>query len=111
MSWSLTVALGARAYPIHIGSGLLSDPDLYRPHLLGSQVMIVTNETVAPLYLEAVRSALEGYHVGEVVLPDGEQYKTMEVWNRIFDALLQARFGRDCTLVAEAIRSGRMAAT
>ncbi|SDX14958.1 3-dehydroquinate synthase [Thiocapsa roseopersicina] len=100
MSWSLTVALGARAYPIHIGSGLLSDPDLYRPHLLGSQVMVVTNETVAPLYLEAVRSALEGYQVGEVVLPDGEQYKTMEVWNRIFDALLQARFGRDCTLVA-----------
>ncbi|EGV18006.1 3-dehydroquinate synthase [Thiocapsa marina] len=100
MSWSLTVALGARAYPIHIGSGLISDPDLYRPHLLGSQVMIVTNETVAPLYLESVRSALEGYRIDEVVLPDGEQYKTLEVWNRIFDALLQARFGRDCTLVA-----------
>ncbi|WP_296805016.1 3-dehydroquinate synthase [Thiocapsa sp.] len=100
MSWSLTVALGARAYPIHIGSGLISDPDLYRPHLFGSQVMIVTNETVAPLYLEAARSALEGYHVDEVVLPDGEQHKTLEVWNRIFDALLQARFGRDCTLVA-----------
>ncbi len=100
MTWSLTVALGARAYPIHIGSGLLSDPDLYRPHLLGSQVMIVTNETVAPLYLESLRAALIGYQVGEVILPDGEQYKTMEVWNRIFDALLLARFGRDCTLIA-----------
>jgi 3-dehydroquinate synthase len=100
MTWSLTVALGARAYPIHIGSGLLSDPDLYRPHLHGSQVMVVTNETVAPLYLEPLRAALVGYQVGEVVLPDGEQYKTLEVWNRIFDALLQARFGRDCTLVA-----------
>ena len=100
MTWSLTVALGARAYPIHIGSGLLSDPELYRPHLLGSQVMIVTNETVAPLYLEQLRAALLGYRVGEVILPDGEQYKTVEVWNRIFDALLQARFGRDCTLIA-----------
>ncbi|UHD14221.1 3-dehydroquinate synthase [Thiocapsa bogorovii] len=100
MSWSLNVALGARAYPIHIGTGLISDPDLYRPHLFSSQVMIVTNETVAPLYLDAVRSALEGYHVEEVVLPDGEQHKTVEVWNRIFDALLQARFGRDCALVA-----------
>ena len=100
MTWSLTVALGARAYPIHIGSGLLSDPDLYRPHLLGSQVMIVTNETVAPLYLESLRAALIDYQVGEVILPDGEQYKTMEVWNRIFDALLLARFGRDCTLIA-----------
>ncbi|WP_373506888.1 3-dehydroquinate synthase [Thiocapsa sp.] len=100
MTWSLAVALGARAYPIHIGSGLLSDPELYRPHLLGAQVMIVTNETVAPLYLEQLRAALTGYRVGEVILPDGEQYKTMEVWNRIFDALLQARFGRDCTLIA-----------
>jgi 3-dehydroquinate synthase len=100
MTWSLTVALGARAYPIHIGTGLLSDPDLYRPHLHGSQVMVVTNETVAPLYLQPLRAALVGYQVGEVVLPDGEQYKTLEVWNRIFDALLHARFGRDCTLVA-----------
>jgi 3-dehydroquinate synthase len=100
MTWSLNVALGARSYPIHIGSGLLSDPDLYRPHLRGSQVMIVTNETVAPLYLEPLRAALAGYQLGDVVLPDGEQYKTLEVWNRIFDGLLEARFGRDCTLIA-----------
>lgn len=100
MTWNLTVALGPRAYPIHIGTGLLSNPDLYRPHLLNSQVMVVTNETVAPLYLEPLRMALEGYQVSEVVLPDGEQFKTLEVWNQIFDALLQARYGRDCTLVA-----------
>jgi 3-dehydroquinate synthase len=100
MAWTLNVALGARAYPIHIGSGLLSDTDLYRPHIGGRQVMIVTNETVAPLYLEPVREALSGYQTDEVVLPDGEAFKTLEVWNRIFDALLQARFGRDCTLVA-----------
>jgi len=100
MTTTLTVALGARAYPIYIGAGLLVEADLYRPHIVGSQVMIVTNETVAPLYLDGLRTALAGYHLSEVVLPDGEQYKTLEVWNRIFDALLQARCGRDCTLIA-----------
>ncbi|BCU05366.1 3-dehydroquinate synthase [Allochromatium tepidum] len=97
---TLTVELGARSYPIHIGSGLLSDPDLYRPHLRGSQIMIVTNETVAPLYLASVRQAFDGLHVREIILPDGEVYKTLEVWNRIFDALLAERFARDCTLIA-----------
>lgn len=97
---TLTVELGTRSYPIHIGSGLLNDPDLYRPHLRGSQIMIVTNETVAPLYLAPVRQALDGLHVREIILPDGEVYKTLEVWNRIFDALLAERFARDCTLIA-----------
>ncbi|MBK1654400.1 3-dehydroquinate synthase [Allochromatium vinosum] len=97
---TLNVDLGARSYPIHIGSGLLADGDLYRPHLRSLQVMIVTNETVAPLYLEPVRQALDGLQVREVILPDGEVYKTLEVWNRIFDALLAERFARDCTLIA-----------
>jgi len=96
----LDVDLGERSYPISIGAGLLSRPELYRPYLRGSQVMIVTNETVAPLYLDVVRGALEGHEVETVVLPDGEQYKTLEVWSRIFDALLAARFARDCTLIA-----------
>ncbi|TCT22026.1 3-dehydroquinate synthase [Thiobaca trueperi] len=100
MPQTLTVALGARAYPIQIGTGLLSNPDLYRPHLQGAQVMIVTNETVAPLYLDPLREALTEYRVREVILPDGEQYKTLEVWNWIFDALLAERFARDCTLIA-----------
>lgn len=100
MSWTLTVALGARAYPIHIGTDLLGDSQLYRPHITGKQVMIVSNETVAPLYLERLRSALSDWRVETVILPDGEQYKTLEVWNRIFDGLLGARFGRDCTMIA-----------
>jgi 3-dehydroquinate synthase len=62
--------------------------------------MIVTNETVAPLYLEVVRVALADHGPREVVLPDGEQFKTLEVWNRIFDALLAEHFARDCTLIA-----------
>ncbi len=100
MTRGLQVALGDRAYPIHIGQGLLADPRWYQPHIRGRQVMIVTNETVAPLYLAPVVQALAGYRVAQVILPDGEQYKNLEVWNRIFDGLLGNRFSRDCTLVA-----------
>jgi 3-dehydroquinate synthase len=97
---TLTVALGPRSYPIYIGAGLLADPALYRDHIRGRQVMVVTNETVAPLYLDRTLAALTGYDARPVILPDGERYKTLDVWNRIFDALLEARFGRDCTLIA-----------
>lgn len=100
MTQTLEVALGARSYPIHIGSGIISDPDCYRPFIGARQVMIVSNETVAPLYLSAVESALAGLRVERVILPDGEKYKTWEVLNQIFDGLLQARFGRSCTIVA-----------
>lgn len=98
---TVTVALGDRSYPIHIGQGILSDPALYRPHIQGRQVMVVTNDRVAPLYLERTLGALgDDYQVETCILPDGERFKTLEVWNRIFDALLGARFGRDCTLIA-----------
>lgn len=100
MTRSLQVALGDRAYPIYIGQGLLDDPGWYQPHIRGRQVLIVSNETVAPLYLAQVTQALTGYQVARVILPDGEQYKTLEVWNLIFDGLLSHRFGRDCTLIA-----------
>lgn len=97
---TLEVALGARSYPIHIGPDLIGKPALYRPHVAGSQVMIVTNETVAPLYLDQVERALDGLRVATVVLPDGEEFKNLDVWNRIMDGLLSNRFARDCTLVA-----------
>ena len=97
---TLTVELGERASPIHIGAGLLGRPDLIRPHLSSRQVMVVTNETVAPLYLDPLKASLEGLDLAEVVLPDGEQYKTLFDLNRIFDALLGSRFDRRCALVA-----------
>jgi 3-dehydroquinate synthase len=97
---TLEVALGERSYPIYIGPGLIADPAWYRPHIAGRQVLIVSNETVAPLYLAQVEQALDGYQVERVILPDGERYKTLEVWNRVFDGLLAARFARDCTIVA-----------
>jgi len=97
---TVEVDLGDRSYPIHVGSGLLDDPELYAKQITGRQVMVVTNETVAPLYLERVMSALSGFQCESVVLPDGESYKTLDTWQGIFDALLQHRFNRQCTVVA-----------
>jgi len=96
---SLSVALGERTYPIHIGAGVISAAGLYAPHLRGSAA-IVTNELVAPLYLGPVRSALAPARVVEIVLPDGERTKSWETLNRVFDALLGARLGRDVLIVA-----------
>jgi len=97
---TLHVDLGARSYPIYIGPGLLGRPELVAPFVAGTQVLVVTNETVAPLYLERTLAAFAGFQTETVVLPDGEQYKTLEVLNSIFDALLGKRFDRKCTLVA-----------
>lgn len=96
---TLTVDLGDRSYPIHIGTGLL-DQALLKPHIAGRQVMVVSNETVAPLYLERLHAQFAGLEVADVILPDGEQYKDMAHLNRIFDALLGARHNRTTTLVA-----------
>ncbi len=97
---TLTVDLDDRAYPIHIGAQLLARTDLIAPHIAGKQACIVTNTTVAPLYLDYVKNALSGLQVDVVVLPDGEQYKTLEHLNVIFDALLQNRHNRTTTLIA-----------
>lgn len=97
---TIEVALGERAYPIHIGDGLLLQRDLISPHIRGAQVMVVTNEIVAPLYLDPLMSALADFDSHSLVLPDGEAFKNIEVLNSIFDALLQRRFARDATLIA-----------
>ena len=96
----LRVDLGERSYPIYIGESLLDDPACFRSHVRGRQVMVVTNTTVGPLYLDAVKRALAGLEVAEVVLPDGEEFKNLETLNTVFDALLNHRFDRRCTLVA-----------
>lgn len=95
----LRVDLGSRSYPIEIGQGLLGNRDL-TPFVAGNQVMIVTNETVAPLYLDTVRRNFPGKQVDWVILPDGEKYKEWQTLNLIFDALLTRRHTRRTTLVA-----------
>ena len=97
---TLHLDLGERSYPIYIGSGLLDRADLLTRHVNASRLAIVTNETVAPLYLAKVRVHVASFQPVEVVLPDGEQYKTLEVLNRIFDALLSARCDRRTTIIA-----------
>ena len=96
---SLSVALGSRSYPIHIGAGILERAELYAPHLRGSAA-IVTNKVVAPLYLQRVRKALGDVRVCEVVVDDGEQAKGWPALDRIFDAFLGARLGRDGLVIA-----------
>ena len=102
MIQTLNVALGDRAYPIHIGSGLLSQVDLILPHLKRKNVAIVTNTTVAPLYLAKLAQALKnvGVNVLEIILPDGEAYKNSDTLNLIYDALLKSRCERSTTLIA-----------
>ena len=97
---TLHVELGDRRYPIHIGPGLLGQADLLRPYLSGRQALVVSNATVAPLYLERARAALAGLQCEAVILPDGERYKTLETLNEIFTALLNHRFDRHCTIIA-----------
>lgn len=97
---TLSVDLGDRSYPIFIGHGLLRNSDLYTPFIKGRQVLIVSNETVAPLYLEHVKSALADYQVDTVILPDGEKYKDLNTLNLIFDELLERRHNRTTTLIA-----------
>jgi 3-dehydroquinate synthase len=97
---TLELDLGERSYPIYIGSGLLARAELLTSYIHGARAAVVTNETIAPLYLARVRAHLAHYNPVEVILPDGEQYKTLEILNRIFDALLQNRCDRQTTIVA-----------
>ncbi len=99
---TLNVALGHRSYPIHIGQGLLANASLITPHLKRQQVAIVTNTTVAPLYLEKLAQPLRdaGVAVISIVLPDGEAYKNSDTLNLIYDALLSNRCERSTTLIA-----------
>jgi 3-dehydroquinate synthase len=84
MTQVVQVDLGGRSYPIHIGPDLLTRRELYRPHIRGAQVMVVTNETVAPHYLDKVRGALDSYRVEQVILPDGEEFKNLGILDRVF---------------------------
>ena len=99
---TLSVNLGNRSYPIHIGAGLCARADLIPGKLLKGKVVIVTNQTIAPLYLETVVSALRarGAECLTITLPDGEAYKSWETLNSIFDELLSHRCERKTPLIA-----------
>ncbi|MEL6868461.1 MAG: 3-dehydroquinate synthase [Pseudomonadota bacterium] len=100
VSHTVRVSLGARSYDILIGRGLLQQSATLQRALAGQQVIVVSNVTVAPLYLEALQRALDGYAVQTHVLPDGEQHKTLEQLSGILDMALAANAARDVTFVA-----------
>src|SRR3569833_3023406 len=97
---TLRVELGSRGYPILIGDGLLGDAELLRQHVAARDVLIVSNTTVAPLYLDTLSGGLRPRRIVETVLPDGESHKTLTNVARILDVLVANRFARDCTVVA-----------
>jgi len=99
---TLTVGLGSRSYPILIGSGLLSQPELLRSCLPRKRAAIVSNTTVAPLYLDKLQQALRNIDISSVsiILPDGEEYKNSDTLNLIYDALLNNRCERSTPLIA-----------
>lgn len=94
------VDLGERSYPILVGYDILGQSECLAAHVAGQRVLIITNEQVAPLYGAQAREALAGKQVECLVLPDGEQYKTLATLERIFDTLIQGRYDRSSTLVA-----------
>jgi len=97
---SLNVNLGERSYPIYIGHDLLQQTELLTQHIPGNSALIVSNETVAPLYLEAVENSLVNIRHKTLVLPDGEEHKNLNILNTIYDALLNNRLDRNTTLIA-----------
>ena len=100
MLTTLSVDLGARSYPILIGSGLLSQRGILDPYLRHRDVLVVSNEIVAPIYLGPLKTLLTGSRIASVILPDGEQHKVMATVSHVLDALVAARYGRDCVVVA-----------
>ena len=97
---TITVELGDRSYPIFIGNGLLGSGFSLAQYVVGQDCLVVTNETVAPLYLDAVKANLGGKSVESISLPDGEQFKTLETVQSILDVLVSSGANRDATIVA-----------
>ncbi|MBF7073771.1 3-dehydroquinate synthase [Glaciecola sp. MH2013] len=99
---TLHLDLGERSYPIYIETGLFSQTSFLLSAIAGKQCAIVTNETVAPLYLESIKANLRNNNIStfDIVLPDGEQYKTLAYLEKILSSLLENRAARDTTLLA-----------
>ncbi|WP_019613549.1 3-dehydroquinate synthase [Psychromonas ossibalaenae] len=96
----LIVDLGERSYPISIGENLLEQPELFSSAISGKKVMIVSNDVVAPLYLQACKETLKDFQIDEIILPDGEKFKNIETFESILSALLAKKHARDTTIVA-----------
>jgi 3-dehydroquinate synthase len=101
---TVTVHLKDFSYPVYMGDHILGLKELFYSKIVGKQVLVVTNTTVAPLYLRALKdtlkSAVNDLQVDEVIIPDGEQYKSLDTLNHIISALLSKNHTRSTTLIA-----------
>ncbi len=97
---TLTVDLGDRSYPIHIGAGILKQSNIIQPHIQGTTTVTVSNTTVAPLYLQQAHQLITDKRNTDIILPDGEEYKNSQTLNQIYTEMLEARCDRKTTLLA-----------
>jgi 3-dehydroquinate synthase len=97
---TLQVDVGQSRYPIAIGGGLLSNREVLDAHIRARDVLIVTNTTVARLYLGKLTAGLAGRRIAECILPDGEQHKTLQTAGWVFDALIGKKMNRDAAVLA-----------
>ena len=98
---TINIDLGDRSYPIYVGEQLIGNPTILHDHIHTKNVVIVTNTTVAPLYLDTVTKALgDDKNILPIILPDGEQYKNTETLNTIYEALLKNQCDREVMLIA-----------
>jgi 3-dehydroquinate synthase len=97
---AIEVDLAERSYPIYIGKSVLSDKALFEQHVTSNQVLIVTNETVAPLYLSQIESHLSNVNYEALILSDGETYKSLDSFNQIISRLMEKKYSRTCILIA-----------
>jgi len=96
---TVRVDLAERSYTVYIGAGLLKDQQAVFESIQGRTALVVSNKTVAPLYLEQLADSLQGVNIQPLVLPDGESYKTLEYWSRIINRLVELRATRDTTII------------
>ena len=97
---TIEVDLGDRSYPIYIGKSLLSNKELFTRHLTSNQVLVVTNDVVAPLYLSALEKNLDDVNYDTLILPDGETYKSLDSFNKVISRLMEKKYSRTCILIA-----------
>ncbi len=97
---TVNVELGERSYPIVIGNGLVGGEFDLAAYIPGADCLVVTNQTVAPLYLDGLKRNLAGKAIAILTLPDGESYKSLETASSIIDKLIDRGAGRDTTVVA-----------
>ncbi len=97
---TIEVNLPSGSYPVYIGPDILADAGLWQKHLGNGSLLIVSNEVVAPLYLQRLRAGLQGRAEVVHIIPDGEQYKTQDTWSGILDHLVNIHARRDTTVIA-----------